>query len=54
MGHQFPQKIEFIYPSSSEQLTEEIPFEKIKCKENPVLIKKASDESLVCVILKPK
>ncbi len=47
--YQFLQKIEFIFPSPSEQLTEGIPFEKIKCKENLVLIKKASDESLVCV-----
>lgn len=47
--YKFPQKIEFIFPSPSEQLTEGVPLDKIKCKENLILIKKASDENLVCV-----
>lgn len=47
--YQFPQKIGFIFPSPSKQLTEGIPLDQVKCKENLTLVKKVSNEDLVCV-----
>lgn len=50
--YQFVQKIGFIFPSPSKQLDEGIPVEQVKCKENLVLMKKISNNNLIC--LKPE